>query len=65
MSVKLSRQAYAKKYGPTIGDRVRLADSELIIEIERALRATTARSRSSAAASRSATVRTSARSRSR
>ncbi len=34
MSVKLSRQAYAKKYGPTTGDRVRLADSELIIEIE-------------------------------
>src|SRR5262245_3643653 len=35
MSVKLSRQAYAKKYGPTVGDRVRLADSELIIEIEK------------------------------
>ena len=34
MSVKLSRQAYAKKYGPTKGDRIRLADSELIIEIE-------------------------------
>src|SRR5262245_5287548 len=35
MSVKLSRAAYAKKYGPTVGDRVRLADSELIIEIEK------------------------------
>ena len=34
MSVKLSRQAYAKKYGPTNGDRIRLADSELVIEIE-------------------------------
>ncbi len=34
MSVKLSRKAYAKKYGPTKGDRIRLADSELIIEIE-------------------------------
>jgi urease subunit alpha len=34
MSVKLSRQAYAKKYGPTKGDRIRLADSELVIEIE-------------------------------
>ncbi len=34
MSVKLSRQAYAKKYGPTKGDRIRLADSELLIEIE-------------------------------
>lgn len=34
MSVRLSRAAYAKKYGPTVGDRIRLADSELIIEIE-------------------------------
>ena len=34
MSVKLSRKAYAKKYGPTVGDRIRLADSELIIEVE-------------------------------
>ncbi len=35
MSVRLSRAAYAKKYGPTTGDRIRLADSELIIEIEK------------------------------
>ncbi len=34
MSVKISRSAYAKKYGPTVGDRIRLADTELIIEIE-------------------------------
>lgn len=34
MSVRLSRKAYAKKYGPTKGDRIRLADSELIIEVE-------------------------------
>jgi urease subunit alpha len=34
MSVKISRKAYAKKYGPTKGDRIRLADSELIIEVE-------------------------------
>jgi urease subunit alpha len=34
MSVKLARKAYAKKYGPTKGDRIRLADTELIIEIE-------------------------------
>ncbi len=34
MSVKISRKAYAKKYGPTVGDRIRLADTELIIEIE-------------------------------
>ena len=35
MSVKLSRSAYAGHYGPTVGDRVRLADTELIIEIEK------------------------------
>ncbi|MFO0879863.1 MAG: urease subunit alpha [Gemmataceae bacterium] len=35
MTVKLTRQAYAKKYGPTVGDRVRLADTELFIEIEK------------------------------
>jgi urease subunit alpha len=35
MSVRISREAYAKKYGPTVGDRIRLADSELIIEIEK------------------------------
>jgi urease subunit alpha len=34
MSVRLARKAYAKKYGPTVGDRIRLADTELIIEIE-------------------------------
>jgi urease subunit alpha len=34
MSVKITREAYAKKYGPTKGDRIRLADSELVIEIE-------------------------------
>lgn len=34
MSVRLSREAYSKKYGPTVGDRIRLADTELIIEIE-------------------------------
>lgn len=34
MSFLKSRKAYAKKYGPVKGDRVRLADTELIIEIE-------------------------------
>jgi len=34
MSVRISRKAYAKKYGPTTGDRIRLADTQLIIEIE-------------------------------
>src|SRR6266851_5723073 len=35
MSVHLSRQAYTGHYGPTTGDRIRLADTELIIEIEK------------------------------
>jgi urease subunit alpha len=30
----LSRQAYAELYGPTTGDRVRLADTELVIQVE-------------------------------
>ena len=34
MSVRLSRQSYSKKYGPTVGDRIRLADTELVIEVE-------------------------------
>jgi urease subunit alpha len=33
MTFKISRQAYAEMMGPTTGDRLRLADSELIIEI--------------------------------
>ncbi len=33
--MKISRRAYAEMFGPTTGDRVRLADSELFIEIER------------------------------
>ncbi|MEJ2308270.1 MAG: urease subunit alpha [Gammaproteobacteria bacterium] len=32
--VTISRQAYAEMYGPTTGDRVRLGDSELFIEVE-------------------------------
>src|SRR5246127_1826081 len=35
MSVSLSRAARAGHYGPTTGDRLRLADSELLIEIEK------------------------------
>ena len=31
---KISRQAYAEMFGPTTGDRIRLADTELFIEIE-------------------------------
>jgi urease subunit alpha len=32
---KLSRQAYAEMFGPTVGDRVRLGDTELFIEVEK------------------------------
>jgi urease subunit alpha len=32
---KISRQAYSEMFGPTVGDRVRLADTELIVEVER------------------------------
>ena len=35
MTVRISRQAYAEMFGPTTGDRVRLADTELWIEVER------------------------------
>ncbi|HBD39219.1 MAG TPA: urease subunit alpha, partial [Cupriavidus sp.] len=35
MSVKISRQAYAEMFGPTTGDRLRLADTGLVIEVER------------------------------
>jgi urease subunit alpha len=33
--MKIGRQAYAEMYGPTVGDRVRLADTELWIEVEK------------------------------
>jgi urease subunit alpha len=32
--MKISRQAYAEMFGPTKGDRIRLADTDLFIEIE-------------------------------
>jgi len=32
---KIDRQAYAQMYGPTVGDRVRLGDTELFIEVEK------------------------------
>jgi len=32
--MKIARQAYAEMFGPTTGDRIRLADTELFIEIE-------------------------------
>ncbi|CAJ0713366.1 Urease subunit alpha [Ralstonia edaphis] len=35
MTLKINRRAYAEMFGPTTGDRVRLADTELIVEVER------------------------------
>jgi urease subunit alpha len=35
MPLNISRRTYADLYGPTVGDRVRLADTELLIEIEK------------------------------
>ena len=35
--MKIGRQAYAEMFGPTVGDRVRLADTELWIEVEKDL----------------------------
>jgi urease subunit alpha len=37
MATKISRAAYAGMYGPTVGDRVRLADTEIFIEVEKDL----------------------------
>ena len=35
MPGKISRRVYADMFGPTTGDRVRLADTDLIIEVEK------------------------------
>ena len=35
MPTRISRAAYADMFGPTVGDRVRLADTELFIEVEK------------------------------
>ena len=37
MPMKMSRAAYADMFGPTTGDKVRLADTELIVEVEKDL----------------------------
>ncbi|WP_439501179.1 urease subunit alpha [Aminobacter ciceronei] len=34
MPAQISRASYAKMFGPTVGDKVRLADTELFIEVE-------------------------------
>src|SRR5881398_2992873 len=35
MAIKIKRSVYADMFGPTTGDRVRLADTDLIIEVEK------------------------------
>ncbi|MEY3223122.1 MAG: Urease subunit alpha [Cyanobacteriota bacterium] len=35
MPYKMNRRAYAETYGATVGDRIRLADTELFIEVEK------------------------------
>ena len=35
--MKIGKRAYAEMFGPTAGDRVRLADTDLIVEVERDL----------------------------
>ncbi|MBK1833849.1 urease subunit alpha [Roseibacillus ishigakijimensis] len=37
MALEIPRQVYAEHYGPTVGDRIRLGDTELFIEVERDL----------------------------
>ena len=34
MATRISRRAYAEMFGPTTGDRLRLADTNLVIEVE-------------------------------
>ena len=41
MPATIKRSDYAAMFGPTTGDRVRLADTDLIIEVERDLTAAT------------------------
>ncbi len=37
MTLRIPRRQYAELYGPTVGDRVRLADTELFVAVERDL----------------------------
>src|SRR6201981_2599797 len=37
MPHKMSRSAYAQMFGPTVGDKMRLADTDLVIEVEKDL----------------------------
>ena len=35
MPVEIDRLLYARLYGPTVGDRVRLGDTNVLVEVER------------------------------
>ena len=35
MAYKIKRSNYAEIYGPTVGDRVRLGDTSLILQVEK------------------------------
>ena len=37
MAIKISRSDYANMFGPTTGDKLRLADTEIYIEVEKDL----------------------------
>ncbi|MGH7341305.1 MAG: urease subunit alpha, partial [Candidatus Rokuibacteriota bacterium] len=37
MTLRIPRRQYADLYGPTVGDRIRLADTDLLIRVERDL----------------------------
>ena len=37
MPYRIDRRSYAETYGPTTGDRVRLADTDLFVQVERDL----------------------------
>src|SRR5690606_29738403 len=37
LMARITRRAYAEMFGPTVGDRVRLADTDLFVEVERDL----------------------------
>src|ERR1700756_1298727 len=35
MPSKMNRAAYAQMFGPTVGDKIRLADTDIVIEVEK------------------------------
>ena len=53
---QIPRRQYADLYGPTLGDKIRLGDTDLYVEIEKDLRAVYGESCSMAAARRCATA---------